>query len=115
MVGRGKVDRRDDQRFAAARGLPRSRLAEKGSPDSLSIHLSAFCRPPLSHLLSLSLQKRKMIRTASNDVEAAAPPASPTADNLKLDKEAELDADDSDVDSLDTWAPEKQAAYWESA
>lgn len=60
-----------------------------------------------------------MIRTASNDVEALAAPTAVTAlpaDDPKLDKESELYADDADdVASLDTWAPEKQAAYWESA
>jgi hypothetical protein len=59
-----------------------------------------------------------MIRTASNDVEAVAPAAvaSSLANEPKLDKESELYADDDDdVDSLDNWAPEKQAAYWESA
>lgn len=52
--------------------------------------------------------------TSPADVEAAVPvPAAAPVDDAKLVKEEELD--DDDCDSLDTWAPEKQAAYWESA
>lgn len=47
------------------------------------------------------------------DVEAVEP-APPTSVALDDKHKAEYDDDEIDAESLDTWAPEKQAAYWES-
>lgn len=47
------------------------------------------------------------------DVEAVEP-APPTSVALDDKHKAEYDDDEIDAESLDTWAPEKQAEYWES-